>query len=460
MKTRITLILAIFFLSSNISFAQQDEECVLNLQLFSDFVKSERFDDAYEPWMALRNKCPKFNRAIYQYGEKILKHKIKNSTGTEKVAFINDLMTLWDGGTEYFVKYYPAGKIAGQKAQLMYDYRKDLGMNNQELYDAFDNAFKAHNKSFTHPKWLYTYFSLIVDLFDVEKKSAQEMFDKYDDVSDKIETEVENHSKALNTLVEKEDKGETLTKKEGKYKKSHESYLSNYALISESMDKKLGDRANCEVLIPLYKKDFEEYKNDAVWLKRSVNKMYNKGCTEDPLYIELVKAYDETSPSADTKYFVATILFSQGKDKEAFSYLKESYDLEQDPIKKGKRANKIGSILKKKGQYGQARGYFRNALRLNPSNGRPHLYIAAMYNASAKNCGDTNFNKRAVFWLAASEARKAGRVDPTLRKAAKQSADSYSAKAPSRTDIFNCDCTGKVIKIGCWIQTSVTVPKL
>ena len=42
--------------------------------------------------------------------------------------------------------------------------------------------------------------------------------------------------------------------------------------------------------------------------------------------------------------------------------------------------------------------------------------------ASANSCGDTNFNKRAVFWLAAEEARKAGRVDPTLTKAAAQTA--------------------------------------
>ena len=101
----------------------------------------------------------------------------------------------------------------------------------------------------------------------------------------------------------------------------------------------------------------------------------------------------------------------------------------------------------------------KEALKLNPSDGSPHLSIASMYAKSANNCGDTNFNKRAVFWLAALEAEKAGRVDSRLRSAAAQSATSYRASAPSKTDIFNCTCAGEVIQIGCWIGRSVTVPK-
>ena len=83
-----------------------------------------------------------------------------------------------------------------------------------------------------------------------------------------------------------------------------------------------------------------------------------------------------------------------------------------------------------------------------------------MYNRSANNCGDSNFNKRAVFWLAEAEALKAGRVDPTLKKSAAQSAANYKAKAPSKSDIFNKGNQGETIKIGCWIQRSVTVPNI
>ena len=63
--------LAALLVSFNFGFAQQDEECMNNLSIFNSYVKSKKYDDAYEPWMKLKDKCPKLSRAIYQYGERI-----------------------------------------------------------------------------------------------------------------------------------------------------------------------------------------------------------------------------------------------------------------------------------------------------------------------------------------------------------------------------------------------------
>lgn len=458
MKTKITLLFAFLFLGLNLVTAQSNEEDMATLSIMTEYAKAKNYEAAYKPFMELRARNPKFNRAIYVYGEKILADRIKKSTGAEKVAFINDLIKLWDERGTFFASKTPKGEYAAKACQLMFDNKAILNKTNSELYECFDDAYKLDKATFTNPKSLYTYFSLMVDLFDAGKKPAKDLFNKYDDVVEKIEDEIENYSVKLNKLVEKEDAGTALTSKEKRYKKSYASYLTAYDKIAESVDSKLGKRANCENLIPLYQKDFEENKNDAVWLKRAVSRMFNKECTDDPLYIKLVKAYDEKAPSADTKYFVAGLLLKDGKETEAISYFNQSFDLEEDTFKKAKLAYRIGLILKKKGRYGQARGYFRKALKLNPSNGRPHLAIAAMYAKSAKNCGDTNFNKRAVYWLAADEARKAARVDPTLKKHAAQSAANYSAKAPTKAEIFTAANSGETIKIGCWIGASVRVP--
>jgi hypothetical protein len=91
------------------------------------------------------------------------------------------------------------------------------------------------------------------------------------------------------------------------------------------------------------------------------------------------------------------------------------------------------------------------ALDANPSDVRPYLSIAQMYAASANNCGSDNFNKRAVFWLAASMARKGG---------SSSTAANYMAKAPQKNEIFNKGNAGQKISIGCWIGRSVTVPNL
>ncbi|MDN3491986.1 hypothetical protein [Winogradskyella bathintestinalis] len=463
MKTRFTVLFLALFMGVNIGFAQQDEECMNNLSMFDSYVKSKKYDDAYGPWKIVREKCPKFNRAIYAHGEKILKHKIENSSGAEQVAHIKDLMLLYDQSREYFASKYDLGEILADKANLAYKYKKELGKTDKQVYDMFDEAYKKDAKNFTSAKGLYTYFSLAVDIYDAGSKSpdeTQEMFDKYDDVSAIIEDLIAGYTKNLNTYAEKEEAGETLSKKEERYKGSYESNIEAFEnQILGSMDKKLGDRANCEVLIPLYQKDYEENKQDALWLQRAMNKMGEKECTDDPMFEKLVEQKNRVEPDAKTAYYLGVLKEKQGKTSEADKYYNQSFELETDPLKKWKLVMRVAEKNYKRGSYGKARQQYMEALKLNPSNGGPYLRIAAMYAKSANNCGDTNFNKRAVFWLAALEAEKAGRVDGRLKSTAAKTAASYRGSAPTKSEIFSAANAGETIKIGCWIGRSITVPQ-
>lgn len=454
MKTRITLLIAALFMSANISFAQQDEECMNNLSIFDQYAKSKKYDQAYEPWKIVREKCPKFNRAIYVRGEKILLHKIKNSTGADQIAHINDLMLLYDQSRENYPSKYDIGEIIVDKANLAYKYKKELGKSDQDLYNMFDDAFTKDAKNFTSAKGLYTYFSLAVDLFDNGKMPAQGMFDKYDDVNELIENLISGYTTKLNKYAAKEEAGETLTKKEAKYKSSYESNITAFETqILGSMDKKLGDRAKCDILVPLYEKDFEEKKNDGVWLQRAMNRMYAKGCKEDPLFLKLVEQKNNLEPSADTAFYLYLLTSEQ-------KYFDQTISLETDPLKKAKLYKKLAQELKGKGSYGKARQYYMESMKLNPSDGSPYIAIATMYAKSANNCGSDNFSKRAVFWLAANTAEKAGRIDGRLRSAAAKSATSYRASAPTKSEIFQKGNAGQPLKIGCWIGRTITVPSI
>ncbi|MEJ2112943.1 MAG: hypothetical protein P8X62_04310 [Flavobacteriaceae bacterium] len=460
MKTKITLLLTFLFVGTQTGFAQQDEECMSKLSIFHEYVKAKNYDSAYQPWMDVRNKCPKFNNAIYIDGEKILEDKIERTSGSEKVGYINDLIKLWGERETYFASKTPKGEYAAKACQLMFDDRDILNKSDDELYNCFDAAYKADKKTFTNPKSLYTYFSLMVDLFDAKKKTDAQLFDKYDDVTEKVNDEVKNYTEKLNKLIEKEEAGTALTSKEGRLKKYYESYLTAYDQISGSIDSKLGGRANCENLIPLYTKDFEANKGNAVWLQRAAGRMSDKECTDDPLFFKLVNAYHDLSPSANSAYYLGLLKDKEGDSKAAIEFYEQAISLQTDNFEKAKLLYKIGAKLKSRSSYGSARSYFRKALSANPSMGKAHLAIAQMYAASANNCGDTTFNKRAVFWLAADEARKAARVDATLSKVAGQSVANYMAKAPSKGDIFNEGNAGQSISIGCWIGTSITVPSL
>lgn len=460
MKKNITLLFSLLFLGVGLGFSQNEQD-ITDLSLVDQYVKSKNFDAAYEPFMRIRQRNPKYSRAIYILGENILEYKIEKATSdADKKAYVEDQIKLYEERFEHFANETPIGLYQTRSCQLMYDNRELLGKTDLELYECFDAVYKADKAGFNNPKSLYTYFSLMVKLYDAGLKPAEDLFSKYDDIADKIAEEVEDNSENLNKLIEKEESGTELTRRDNAYKRQYEVFLRAFDQVSGSMDGLLGPRANCDNLIPLYQRNFEDNKTDAVWLQRAVSRLFNKECTEDPLYEKMVKAYDETAPSSDTKYFVGTILWKNGKENEALNYFTQAFELQTDTYKKANMAYRIGSILKNKGRYSQARDYFRQSLKLNPSNGNPHLQIAAMYAASANSCGDSVFNKQAVYWLAAEEARKAGRVDPTLAGRSKQAVESYEGRAPSKTEIFTADAGGKVINIGCWIGASVTVPKV
>ena len=300
----------------------------------------------------------------------------------------------------------------------------------------------------------------MVDLYDASEKSAQELFSKYDDISEKIDYEVKNYTNKRNTFLDEEGQIKELNRKDTSRLKSYDSYLEAYDKIAGSIDAKLGTRANCENLIPLYTRDFETFKTDGIWLQRAMNRMYAKGCNDDPLFVKVVEQKNALEPNADTAFYLGILKDKVGKRSEALSYYNQAVELESDNFEKSKILYKIATNFKKKGSYAQARSYFMKALRANPSMGRAHLAIATMYAKSANNCGTDNFSKRAVYWLAAKEAAKAGRVDPTMKKNAAKSIANYEAKVPQKSEIFSSGRAGQVIKIECWIQRSVTVPSL
>ncbi|MEC7173663.1 MAG: hypothetical protein VXW04_04060, partial [Bacteroidota bacterium] len=131
-----------------------------------------------------------------------------------------------------------------------------------------------------------------------------------------------------------------------------------------------------------------------------------------------------------------------------------------DPYKKAKILYKIAVKFKNAGRKSSARKYARKTLSFQPSFGSAYLLIANLYAGSANDCGETQFNKRAVYWLAAQMAYKAAEVDSSVKKLALKTAKSYEGRAPSKTEIFTEGNQGTNIQFDCWIKSSVKVPKL
>lgn len=445
MKTNITLLIAFLFLGLSTGFAQNEEACNINLSLFTEAVKAKNCKEALPFYEKAIKDCPKYNQsAIYKYGEDMFECFIDASTGEEKKTNINSLIGLWESRMTNYASKSPRGKYLAKIAEIKYDNKVLFGLTDEQIYNEYDAIYTGDLKNFKSPKGLYVYFKSMVNLFDSGKKTAQQLFDKYDDVVDKLETEVEKNSAALNKLVNKEASGTALTKKDKQYKRFYTQTLSALDKISGSVDQELGDRANCTTLIPLYQKDYEANKNNAQWLQRAMNKLYAKNCKSDPMFVKIVKQKYSLEPNADTARYLYIITGEQ-------KYLDETFRLETDPIKLAKLYYKQAGDYKAKGSFSKARAFYIKGMELNPSNKKGWLQIANMYSNSAKNCGSSVFNKKAVFWLAAQAAERGGNSSTAAK---------YRALAPTKTEIFNANMGGKVIKVGCWIGRSVTVKNI
>ena len=454
--------LVVIVFNINYVISQASEDCVQTLSIFAEFAKVKNYDSAFEPWMMVRENCSKINPAIYSYGERILKDKIKKTSGDEKEFFKKDLLNLYDEWVENFPKQRNKsviGKIISSKAQTMLDYKmSDL----KTIYKVFDDAFKLDAESFSNPKHLYNYFQTLYNRYKNNENgvSMELLINKYEELSEKFDNESVKLSKKLDVILKKEDEGSVITSRETRNKRAYESQSNAIGTFLRNLDLIIQKEATCENLVPLYRKNFEEKKNDVVWLKRAVNRMDGKECSDDPFFVTLVETWYGIEQSAGTAYYLGLLKDKTGESNEALKYYKESIALETDKYKKAKILLKISNRFKKVGRKVSARTYALRALSNQPSLGRAYLLIASLYADSANDCGETQFNKRAIYWLAAQTASKAGKVDASLKKISSKAVKSYNGRAPTKTDIFTEGNEGSVIKIDCWIKSRVKVPKL
>lgn len=458
MKKYVHLLLALAVLTSGQLFAQDNQECLQNLSIFAENAKVKNYAAAYEPWAKVKNDCPSLNVAIYSYGERILKDRIKNGEASAKA----DLIALYDD----WIKYFPTkqgrskvGDILSSKAQNMIDLKMGTP---QEIYAVFDKAYSEDAKSFTNPKRLYNYFKTLYDIYKSGDNSVSMamLFEKYEEVSEKFEVEGTNLAKRLDKILKKEESGEALSTKDLKRRRVYDINSNAIGVFLKNLDAIIAQESSCENLIPLYQSNFEENKGNAVWLNRAAGRMKSKDCADDPLFVTIVEALHGLEPSANSAYYLGILNDKRGNSAEALRYYEESIALEKDPYKKAKTLYKIALELKAKGRKSKARSYANKALSYQPSLGKAYLLIANLYASSANDCGDTQFDKRAVYWLAANTARKAAKVDASIKKAALKTAKSYEGRAPSKTDIFTEGKEGASVTFSCWIGTSVKVPTL
>ncbi|MDP5105232.1 MAG: hypothetical protein NWQ31_03585 [Polaribacter sp.] len=441
---RITFLLAVTMLLATAKTNAQDDakiECTIKYNLFKGDYQSKKYDDAYVNWMYLMDNCKDLSVNIYKYGADLVQDVRKDPTMAKRV---------YEQRLQYFPDENPA-KVHSDYATYLADNKL---ASDQEVFVLLEKAYEISPQDMG-VKNIYKYFQGVTDKY--KDGNPQKVFDTYDDVVESVGEKLDDYAKKINELS---DSTRVLDAKEQRRLEAYQINSTALGTIEGGLDAIITEIATCDRLVPLYQRAFEENKNNAVWLRRAVSRLFNKECQDDPMFETLAKAYAEATPSPDSYSFYAGVLEKNGDASGASAMRQKAFDLETDPIKKSRYKLKFAESARNRGQLSAARSLAREAIRYNPSSGRAYLLIARLYQSSVNSCGDGEFEKRMVYAAALRQAEIAASVDPSMSSVARRYIDSYRSNLPSKTVIFTSGVApGSSYTIKCWINETVTVPK-
>ena len=136
--TGITLALA-FVTTSAI--AQDAQECIAMVSLFTEPAKAKNYQEAYKHYDDVITKCPQTTMAVYQYAAKMFEDFIANGD----TAKISDLERSYQLRMQYYPSKTKEGAVLSKLAQVRFD--KGIGTK-QEQFSYFDAAFKKDQVNF------------------------------------------------------------------------------------------------------------------------------------------------------------------------------------------------------------------------------------------------------------------------------------------------------------------------
>jgi len=447
---RVILIAGLFLFLGNTMIAQgSQQECTIKYNLFKGDYQSKKYDDAYPNWIWLMDNCPDLTINIYKYGERMIEERFKKASNkTEDTALMTRIY-------EQRLKYYPndnPAKVHSDRASFLLE--NNLA-SEEEVFSLLEKAYKI-DPTKMGVRNIYRYFQGVTDRN--KDSNPQLVFDTYDDVLESVAEKLADYAKKLKPLLDKQEAGQELDKREKRNLNAYTVNSNALGQVEGGLDAIIVELSTCERLIPLFNRDFETNKTNVKWLKRAVSRMFNKECTEDPLFEKLAKAYADADPSPDSYIFVAKVLEKNGDISGADKMRLKAFELETDPLKKANYKLKFAQTARRKGQKSKARQFAIEAIQLNPNSGSAYLLIATLYASSVNECGSSEFEKRMTYVAAYNKALRASAVDPSISSTASKFLNNYKANFPSKKVIFTEGVKeGDPFTVKCWINESVKI---
>ncbi|MCF8309161.1 MAG: tetratricopeptide repeat protein [Bacteroidales bacterium] len=422
-------------------YGEDSVKSIRKLSLYQEFYdqwkdqgyKTDAIHDALKSWRYLFDKAPRITENLYIHGTKMYRNLIKKADDKErKEALIDTLMMVYDKRLTYFPTSdgkSQEGKILGYKGVDFYRYRPE-------------KIDKAHNilKKSVEKRGVNSQSAVLVYYFrtaikKVEKGNAEKelIVNTYDEISNIIDKNLERY-----------DEGSR--------------YYNQWETAKNAIESSFEPWAECEDLISIYGKKFEEEPENPELLRKITNLLDKKDCDDSDLYFKTKTNLYKVDSTGDHAMDLAKMNIEKEKYDKAAAYLQEAANLYEEDVNKADAYKLLARVNMFMKNHRKARQNAYKALDLIPKDGELYLMIGDMYAATAKECGNNDLTSKVAYWAAVDKYKKAKQIDETIADEANKRIREYKKHFPKKETIFFHDLNqGDEYEVGCWINETTTV---
>ena len=452
MKMKMITLLCALSLGTTATFAQKGAEdgsrfghgedsirCLQNISIYTEYVKTKNYKDAYKPWKAVFTEAPFAQVGTYTNGAKILRDLVsKAKDPVQKKVYFDELMNVHDQRMQHLDKLnqllrkpVTKGSILGMKAH-------DFIIFSGKKVDV-NQAYAMAAEALELEKGQSDYF-MIQDFMNM---SAQKL--KLDDTHK--EQFIQDYLKASSYADEayKTEKRESLKKVLKITKDNVDAFFIN------------SGAASCSNLQEIYGPKVSQNKNNLEYLQQVITVMELLKCKDEAAYFEASEAAHAIQPTSATAAGCAYMFYKKGEIEKSVNYFDQAIDLEEDVEKKADYCYSAALVLFSKKHLSRAKQYALKSISINKESGKPYILIAQMY-ASSPNWSDESALNKCTYFAAIDKLQRAKSVDPSVAEEANKLISTYAAHTPKDEDLFFLGLKkGNSVTIGGWIGETTTI---
>ena len=453
---RLKALIALFALTASAAMAQKGVEdgsrfghgqdsidCLNNISLYSENLKTKNYADAYTYWQKVFTDAPVSRHSLYTDGVTILKSLIAGTKVLEeRKAYADELMKVYDQQLQYLDKLNMLRKtpwteyyVKGEKAHnyLTYYPKMDNNLAYDMLREVIETA-KDKNQYYI----IGDYMKVSLAKFKADETHREQFIQDYlvsaeyiASIAEKAQNMSNPNPKLIEAVI--------------KIKDNVDGYFIN------------SGAAECSQLEAIYAPKVEENKDNLDYLRKVVSVMAMLSCTESEVYYTASEYAHHIAPTAATAAGCAYSYLKRGDLAKSIEYFDQAIELDTVATSKAEYCYKAAVILNSDRQLSKAKSYVTKAISLNANKGAYHILLANIY-AAAPKWNDEPLLDKCKYFVVLDRLYQAKRVDDTVAEEANKMIAAYSTHTPTIQDLFMIGKKeGDKVHVGGLINETTTI---